>query len=1098
MNILLISQCSGHALPATRRILDQFAERRGERTWQTPITQQGLETLRRLLRKSARRNTAVACHWIRGRNRSELIWIVGNAGRFNAEGAVPTNTTGRDILRSSDENDWHSIEIIRQLAKLAGLFHDLGKASVAFQKRLNGKNGSNAYRHEWVSLRLFEAFVGVDCDDDRDWLARLATFKPEKDPSWLQQLQRDDQKVETRYPLKNLPPIAQAIGWLIVSHHFLPAFPDGKKSSSDRRWMKKLLKQIDVTRNSRAADADDTHAGDCWNFKQGTPFASQSWCTKVRSTAKQMQDNLANLQQRHWLDDPYVAHLSRLCLVLSDHYYSSLPKAETTKGDKGFALWANTDKANDSGLKQQLDDHLIGVGDGAATVARHLPQFVRQLPRIARHKGFSRRSADPRFRWQDRAYDSAVAARSAAAENGFFGVNMASTGCGKTMANARIIYGLSDPQLGARFCVALGLRTLTLQTGEAYRQRLDLGSDSLAVRVGGIGVKALFERGQSQRGDVVTSAVEGNPYDESGSASAAPLIDDNSYVHYDGSLTDGTLARWLQKTPEALKIISAPILVSTIDHLIPATEGTRGGRQIAPMLRLLSSDLVLDEPDDFDIDDLPALTRLVHWAGLLGSKVLLSSATLPPALVQGLFVAYLEGRSRYLANRGRPGQPLAVTCAWFDEHDAQVANQATAVDFAADHQQFVLKRLKNLAKHSVRRRARIEPIGPVGGTLAERWSATLLPLFANLHSQHHETAPVSGKQVSFGLMRMANIGPLIETATALFKAEAPADHRIHLCCYHSQHPLLIRSAIEQRLDRLLNRNDEKALFKDPELRAMLATYPEQNQIIVVLATAVAEVGRDHDYDWAIVEPSSMRSIIQLAGRVRRHRPAEQSEDNILLLERNWKSLQGQPGPVFCRPGFENSEWPLATHSLHDLLRHEQYAAINAAPRIVEQEQLVPSNNLVDLEHARLRALMLDIGARGDQHTPVDLWWDTRAHLSNILQHRQRFRQQSGPQASYVLMPQEDENDWDFLQLERDVAPTNQDNLERISDSALLHSSTIQPWPSIDYLEELATLAEVFDLPLNVAAMRFGQVNLLDGKQWRYHPVLGFSKSNDVV
>ena len=33
------------------------------------------------------------------------------------------------------------------------------------------------------------------------------------------------------------------------------------------------------------------------------------------------------------------------------------------------------------------------------------------------------------------------------------------------------------------------------------------------------------------------------------------------------------------------------------------------------MLRLMSSDLVLDEPDDFDQSDLPALTRLVHWAG---------------------------------------------------------------------------------------------------------------------------------------------------------------------------------------------------------------------------------------------------------------------------------------------------------------------------------------------------------------------------------------------------------------------------------------------------------------------------------------------------
>lgn len=39
MNVLLISQCSKNALTETRRILDQFAERRGDRTWQTAITQ---------------------------------------------------------------------------------------------------------------------------------------------------------------------------------------------------------------------------------------------------------------------------------------------------------------------------------------------------------------------------------------------------------------------------------------------------------------------------------------------------------------------------------------------------------------------------------------------------------------------------------------------------------------------------------------------------------------------------------------------------------------------------------------------------------------------------------------------------------------------------------------------------------------------------------------------------------------------------------------------------------------------------------------------------------------------------------------------------
>src|SRR5690554_2462766 len=136
MNVLLISQCNKRALTETRRILDQFAERRGERTWQTAITQAGLETLRRLLRKSARKNTAVACHWIRGRDHSELLWVVGNASRFGPRGAVPTNTTGRDILRSEDENDWHSGEDIYLLAALASLMHDLGKACAQFQAKL--------------------------------------------------------------------------------------------------------------------------------------------------------------------------------------------------------------------------------------------------------------------------------------------------------------------------------------------------------------------------------------------------------------------------------------------------------------------------------------------------------------------------------------------------------------------------------------------------------------------------------------------------------------------------------------------------------------------------------------------------------------------------------------------------------------------------------------------------------------------------------------------------------------------------------------------------------------------------------------------------
>ncbi|MEL0636474.1 CRISPR-associated endonuclease Cas3'' [Marinomonas sp. TI.3.20] len=79
-------------------MLDAFANRIGDNTWQTLITEDGLLTVKKMLRQTASKNTAVSCHWIRSRSRSHFLWVVGAKSKFNEQGVVPVNSTGKEVF----------------------------------------------------------------------------------------------------------------------------------------------------------------------------------------------------------------------------------------------------------------------------------------------------------------------------------------------------------------------------------------------------------------------------------------------------------------------------------------------------------------------------------------------------------------------------------------------------------------------------------------------------------------------------------------------------------------------------------------------------------------------------------------------------------------------------------------------------------------------------------------------------------------------------------------------------------------------------------------------------------------------------------------
>jgi CRISPR-associated endonuclease/helicase Cas3 len=260
-----------------------------------------------------------------------------------------------------------------------------------------------------------------------------------------------------------------------------------------------------------------------------------------------------------------------------------------------------------------------------------------------------------------------------------------------------------------------------------------------------------------------------------------------------------------------------------------------------------------------------------------------------------------------------------------------------------------------------------------------------------------------------------------------------------------------------------------------------------------VSTPVEEVGRDHDFDWAVVEPSSFRSIIQLAGRVLRHQQLAKhiQKPNIALLQTNLKGLMGEK-IAYCRPGYESHELTLATKDLGQLVDQKKLAKrLDASFRIQRADVLDFCHKLADLEHEAIHRLLtayenMEAGALQDWLSGN--WW-----MTGMPQKLVRFRLDWAIcQQNLYLVPV----DGQLVFCEKDAhgQPVPVEKIYGIEHiEALTQAQVGRLWLKRDYL---ALLEEVGEGAVEQAALVYGEINLVrysDNEKYRYSNYQGLQR-----
>lgn len=929
MNVIVINESEGKAWVRSRRVLSRYLPQLGSRTWSGQISSEGLESLRLLLKKSASKSTAIACHRIASRSRIELLFTVGSTAPFDERGRFAFRVSEhKDCLQPVEPG----LALAGALQGLSGLSHDLAKIILPFQEKLRKGFGYEALRHDVLSMMLVkESLDELAQQGDAAWLSALVG-NPERLAACATRthlLSATGALVQKAIVYSNggpdnllylaneleqefrSAPVFAALLWLVLTHHRLPASDTSEKALALSAHVHRLA---DV-REGRTF----TRAEDCLVLAPGTPpWQEQRWRSAVSVHARAALEALSKVgtvETTKFI--PLVAHVFRPTLILADHLASAQAQDSGPIKDQRDILWANTVGPGGRNAGDRLVTHLLSVGRLAPRVLNIALGFgdapVCALP------GYSSvfKAPPSGYEWQEELGGTCAQARKIGPT---FVVLASGTGSGKTVAGLRAATELTGNRL--RLTVPMSQRALTTQSMKAFVEDAQVPATAIMVAIGHpqtVGLDDKHDRELEKERAAFDARGSESAHGGEDALSLLTVQSTSDAVAFEESeFASGCDTRWLHPLGDephlerifgkkTLQLLSAPVLGCTADHLVGAVELLRGGDARA-FLRLTTSDLLLDEIDSYGGTDLQSIAALAFLAGIGGRHVIVMSATMSPPVSNGLFRAWRAGlevrRACGLSASFRQAVVLAAKGV-----SPVLLRDATDEQYRQRWADFTASLVRHYDTAPRRKTACVLPLVPGSATdVYEQMFEHCL----TFHDSNACTDPATGKRVSMGFVRLNTTRHAWQFGRYLLQAKLPSEKvAVRVLTYHAKYPRTYLGVLESTLRSLTNRKrDPHAWLSLPLVQSALAATDATELVIIVPTTSIIETGRDFDFDWKVSEPRTMTALEQGGGRVRRHRFDSFEQVNLGLLSAPLAYLirdaSGRPASRIWRsPGIED-------------------------------------------------------------------------------------------------------------------------------------------------------------------------------------------------